>query len=169
MLKLLPQRACLPFLLLALGCWAAYSQEYQQLLCKAYAKEETFLRSFISSHRSYPVKNVSWESWKPRRVVQVTEEGFISWWKRVGEELALDTGHAQNCRMSTGCPWKLSKDDQTRVSKTSSMVGKPELGQTQRRAPPYTCWLAGLLPLTLGRSGFVSMALFVKELRGRDT
>lgn len=120
-------------------------------------RKETFLKSFISNHRSYPVKNVSWEFWKPRREVQVTEEGFILWWKRVGAELALGTGDAQNCRTSTDCSRELSKDDQTRSSKTTGVVGKPELWQAQKRTPSYTCLSAGLLPLTLGRSGFVSM------------
>lgn len=48
------------------------------------------------NHRSYPVKNVSWGSWKPTRDVQVTEEGFLSRWRRAGEELALDTRNVQN-------------------------------------------------------------------------
>lgn len=131
-------------------CWAAYGQGYQQSLCKAHGKKEIFLKIFISNHRSYPVKNVSWEFWKPRREVRVTEEGFISWWKRVGEEQALDTGDAQNCRTSTDCSWKLSRDDQTRSSKTTVMAGKPELGQAQKRTDPFTyllaCWPASSDP-----------------------
>lgn len=68
-----------------------------------------------------------------------------------GEELALDTGDAQNCRMSTGCFKKLSKDDQTRSS-----VSKPELRQAQYTCPfvyLLACWPASS---DLGRSGFVS-------------
>jgi hypothetical protein len=64
----------------------------------------------------------------------------------VGEELTQDTRDAQNCRMRTGCSRKLSKDDQTRSSQPSGMVGKPELGQARRRALSYTCWPASSDP-----------------------
>lgn len=62
-----------------------------------------------------------------------------------GEELALDTGDAQNCRMSTGCSGKLSKDDQTRSSKTAGMVSKPELRKAQYTLRIPACLLACFL------------------------
>lgn len=59
-----------------------------------------------------------------------------------GEELALDTGDAQNCRMSTGCSGKLSKDDQTRSSKTAGVVS---LNCGRHRSSPFVYLPACLL------------------------